>query len=318
MYPYLFTFTFLALMSLFTTQTFHKAVHESLNPSFENSLQQMQERMVSYRAEATLESLKEGKETDLNDNREKTSGAKKTPKAPSNEKPKPPLNFSKVRPPNNARLNLFPIALEETPSTHSYFPVFERLILILYGEHPLPNSFSSRLFKELARHKELIEHFTLPDQLATLEFIDQEIHQVFTRMLKGSYGLSLMNYIAFDSKAPRGVKKLSFLYLPKELLFALCPNEESFLALEELRKEAWEEIEYLEAGRLEIPIDQWKGRSDLKRELSERYDLVAQRHDTLRELKSQFEFSLGKKGDIAFFYDPVTEKVIREIVVRRS
>jgi hypothetical protein len=300
MYPYLFTFTFLTLMGILTTHTFHKATHESLEPKLEKSLSHIESQVELYRCEAILDSCKA------------ESKPKSNPGITPGEKPKksstpPSLDYSKARPPVHSRLNLYPIIQEETPSLHPHFSVLTRLIDLVYDINTLPPSFITRLLKELKEHQETIACFKKPEELSTLQFRDQEIQIAFFHLMKSS----LLHYVTLNTEANRTEKKLSFLFVPKELLFALSPSKECYDQLETLREEAWEEIDYLEANRTTIPSDQWKGRSGLKKELSEKYDFLAGRYGKLQPLKKEFDFSLGKKGDVAYVYDTITGKVIR-------
>jgi hypothetical protein len=301
MYPYLFTFTFLALMGIFTTHTFHKATQEALEPKLEKSLENIESKVALYRSETVLESLKE--KTEKNS---APGGGGATPKQNTAKTP-PSLNYSKVRPPSHAHLNLYPIIAAQTPHLHSHYTVFARLIDLLYDSSTLPHSFVERLIKELKKQEEVLETFSSPEDLATLAFRDEEVQKCFSKLLKGN----LLHYITFNTQASRTEKKLCFLFIPSELLQAICPNQECYQQLEDLRREAWKEIDYLEENRTQLSKENWKGRSGLKKELIEKYDILAGRYGKLLDLKKEFDFSLGKKGNVAFVYDTVTGKVVR-------
>lgn len=305
--PYLFTLTFLMLLGIVSTESLTKAVHHTKSSSENSEIQQLiQKKFLENRIEQETISLN-------------------SPSTPTDPKKKegPPksLNFCRQRPPNNARFNLYLLLMQEYPTQHFLFPIFESLIQNLYKEVPqitdYPN-LASKLINELKEHKEKYQTFQFPDELGFLTFSDPYLRSIFYHMLKGlpfssnQKIPSLLEYITFDTNTTREEKKFSFLFMSSELMQILSPNPHSFQQLEKIRKEFLLQIEEQEAKRLQTPHHLWKGRKDLKNELLEMINHLAGYDPKIKKLKRSLDFSLGKKGNVVFICNPQTGEIIRE------
>lgn len=319
MYPYFFTLSFLTLLALHTTHTYRKGLEELIEPQFERALEKNYEKAQQLRIEVAADALahKKGetkpKPPIIDESHPKPSPSK------SKETTNPSLNYSKMRPPNTARLNLYPLIKETTPESHKHFAPFCRLLENLYKDPHLAYHLSKEILSELHLHIEEMESFSFPEQLATLPFKNDSLRSLFISLLKGTYVTtegqptpSLLDYLSFNTKPNNHEKRLNFLFAPPALLHAFCPNEALFEQLLVLREETWEEIDMLESMRKQIPHDKWKGRDSLKKELIERFDFVISRFSNTNEIKEHFNFSLGKKGNTAFIYDAVTQSMVRK------
>lgn len=323
MSTYLYTLSFLLIMSLLTSSEMLKFTHDSVETRLYTQSQVILAEAEESRELAHLEQFRLIKNDQEPIPREKKKRASK--KANSKVRRSAPLRFNTSRPPNNSRLNfyllLFPEHQLKAAKNYSLYEVAARLMQILYGEHPLFQSIPGaerRILNRLLAQKEKAAQFTTPDELSSLPMEDTALQDLFYTLLTGTEDLPpLLNYITFDrGDAPLSGQraKINLMSADPALLMAIFDNQQITDHVVAIRDALWEEIFDQEEHRLERTTETCKTRSQIKDILEEKVHLVFAEYglNADRYKSGVFDYGLGDLGSILFLEDPLTGTMIRK------
>ncbi len=328
MNPFLFTLSFLAIISMLTSSE----VCQFQQKAFENHC---------YKSScATLTIAEEVRDlSQLSDLREETKKKVEDPTQPDPEDPEalePPVAFEKkaknnriialgvdaMRPPNNARINFYTLLHHSNPSQEiSLYEASARLIRSLYEQAPFAQeiyNFEYRILDKLFEKKAATIAFTSPEELTTIDFEDPPLQTLFYQMLKGSAKFpSLLNYITFDFielKTNAQTRKINLMFADTLIIRSIFPDNKIAEALINCRDALWSQIAYQELNRRQIPRDQLKGRrawsTEIKNALKE--TLLQNGLKPAPYESHLFDCTLGKPGTILFLENPDTHLLSRE------
>ena len=324
MNPYLFTVTFLLMMSLLTSSEVKQFSQSSLEMKCYQESRQMLAAAEELRELAHLEQLRQYTET--KDEKEESVEPKPKPK-PTKKRVRrsTPLNFNTARPANNSRINFF-ILLHNEPHTklpkeYSLYEITARSMRFLYADQPffqiIPDV-EYRILDKFFEVKEQTLEFCTPDELSSLSLEDDELQKVFYTMLKGTKEApSLLNFITFDhGKEPlKGQReKINLMFVDPIVLNAILHDESTTQRIIEARDKIWAEMFNQEEHRLERLKEECKGRDKFKGELKEALTqiLLEGGFEADRYISYVFDLSLGDLGSILFVEDPLTKELTRQ------
>lgn len=307
MNPLFFTLTFLTLIGVLTSSEVTSTAKAHAQGKMLKSAVTRQMTADNAMQKALFEGLSE-------EIGEKT-GMKRTSPYERAKKPYAPnLNYNTSRPPNNSRLNFYAIIQE---GDYFGYEVAARLIRNLYEkESYFTPHLEYRLLDALMAHKEEMEGFTYPDELAGIDFRDTELQSAFYAMLQESTSTpSLLNYITYDAMGSRNQKKVNLLFASPELLDAIFNDVTLCAQLEHLINEMWLNI-VQEDNQKEI--SERLTRTKIRQELTRRFDeLLGSVRLGNVEAKKFFDFTLGKKGNVVFVIDEQSGALTRKKIPPR-
>ncbi|MCH9625189.1 MAG: hypothetical protein S4CHLAM123_03590 [Chlamydiales bacterium] len=322
MSPYLFTLTFLFMMSFLTSSQ----VNQFKQNTLEMRLYQQSRLTFAQKEELReLSHLEEFRASTEATTQERKKAKPIATKCTSTAKHSTPLCFNTARPPNNSRLNIYLLLHgERTRNTPKEFALEETLANLmrnLYQEAPFFHQVSNaeeRIIEKLIEKKEETLNFDSPDQLSVLSMDDPQLQQVFYQMLKGTAEApSLLNYITFDRSEERlrgQRRKINLMFVSQELLHAIFPRGTVAADLLQYRDSLWAEIFDQEEHRLERSAEECKNRSQLKQDLHTAFaNILESSGYSVNGYKSQvFDFGIGDSGNILFVKDASTGEIVRE------
>lgn len=221
-----------------------------------------------------------------------------------------PLHYNWARPPNNSRLNFFPLIQQ---NDEFCYQTAATLIRNLYGEcsYFIPHV-EYRLLDALMKQQSMAIDFESPDELATLDLGDRELQQIFYRMLKGEEAPSLLLYITYDSEGTRTQKKINLLFASPELIRAIFDGGSISDQIIALVDATWNEIESFNSGESLT-------RTAIRQQLAQKFESLLERASmSTDEAKKRFDFTLGKSGTILLIEDPKTGTITRQKLTPRS
>ncbi|MCH9608551.1 MAG: hypothetical protein S4CHLAM45_11290 [Chlamydiales bacterium] len=308
MNPLFFTFTFLTLLGILTSSevmNYTQMAHS--RHIYENHLVTAEKKEFAIQS-AYFQDFQE----------ERSDNPKSHPSPKEVEENQPPsrkplvasLDFDRMRPPNNSRLNLYEMI---HCNKREVYVITARLIRSLYGEseffQAIPDA-EIKILDLLLEKKEETSSFTTPDELATLDFNNPMLQTIFIRMLKETP--SLLNYLTFDKNSYYLRRRINLMFADEKVIHAAIPSEKLSSQVLAIRDRAWEEIEYQEAHRKQLSSG--KGRTEFKEELTAAFNSVV--HE--EELRKLFDLSLEKSGTVIFLKSPITNNIIREKYIKRA
>lgn len=301
MSPLLFTLTFLTLISLLTSS-------ELLHYSYQGQSRHMLKEAIQN--EGIISSLvEEAKFEDLKHEKAATPrkrvAASQTPRQSFSKSAT--LKYNTARPPNNSRLNFYLLIQEEDPF---YYDVAARLIRNLYQQCSFfTPKVEYELLDALIEHKNLMQGFLYPDELGTVQLNNEKLQNVLYHLLKGDEAPSLLNYITYDSEGSRTQKKINLLFASQALLEAIFDNTQLTTRLEALIGQLWVNIEEQKDEALNPePLT----RTKIRQQLQEQFDELISKTSFPEAIKKEFDFTLGKSGNILFIENPMTGNAIRK------
>ena len=317
MNPYLFTLTFLLLMSFLTSS---EAVRFSQSTLEHATYKNSQGNLVAAEELQALSQLEELR---------RANGEKVEPSDPKPPSPKNPstkrigrLRVNTSRPPNNSRLNLWKFVKDphkKLCNEFSLYELFARVMRKLYEKEAFFLDYPQaeyRILDKILEKSEEVLNFTHVDQLSGLQLDDSGLQKVLYMMLKGTKeATSLLHFITFDPlKARVQARKINLLFAEPTLLEAIFQNSAIVDKILVKREQIWAEILYQEAHRLEKPMEAYKGRKmfgdDLQAALQE---VLAPEDLNFERYKSDvFDCTLSEPGTVIFIPDALTGQVIRE------
>lgn len=316
MNPYLFTITFLLMMSFLTSsEVIRFSQHTLENSCYTGSCAELAaaEELQEY---SHLEELR-GEESSNPKKRKK-----KEPQQKAAAKRIAKLNVNTARPPNNSRLNIYTLVHkeghEQLPEDYSLYETTARLMRTLYPDlcAELPGAEYFILDKLMEKKKESAT-FETPDELSSLSLEDPKLQELFFRMLKGTKtARPLLHYITFDKiDSPRKQsRKINFLFTDPLILRAIFPEPRIADKLLARREHIWQEILEQEKYRLEMAYEEGKGRAQFGEDLANvlMEVLVSEGRDAQRYKTHVFDCTLSEPGNIIFLEDSQTKEIRRE------
>ncbi|MFN0065002.1 MAG: hypothetical protein ACKVOH_02060 [Chlamydiales bacterium] len=326
MNPLLLTITFLTLMGIITSSQVSHFVDDSMGQQAYSTYVAVVQKREELIEEALFDDFKSEKnpvvenESSIDDFKNEELTPISSTKEKFSDSRSVPLNINRARPPDNARLNLYGLLTDSHPTAHPLYEQTAELLRHLYGKQlfftQVPRA-EYRLLDLLIERKEIAKSFFFPDELGSLEFYDETIQKMFYRMLKGNQGEggypSLLYFLSFDKSCSGNQKRINLMFAHPEILRCLIPDPLALAQLIDYRNSLWEEIEYQEKNRKNLPKEACKNRTQIKRELTEHMErIVTEAKLDWSEIKKRFDFTLGKKGSVLFIQDPQTGLVVRE------
>jgi len=318
MNPYLFTITFLLMMSFLTSSEVMRFAQQSLeNTCYFNSCSIL-EAAEESREYSHLEELR-GEE-----NKEPIKRERKNKKPKKEVKRIPRLNISTARPPNSARINLYSLLHKEPhvqlPDEFVLYEVLARLMRSLYKEAAFfiqsPGS-EYALLDKLIEKKEITASFTTVDEFCSLDLEDPQLQGVFFHMLKGTKNApSLLNYITFDKidSPQKQARKINLLFADVKILRAMFPDASLADQLIAKRELIWQEILDQEKKYTQKTLTEGKNRTEFGQDLEAALKevLLSAGLDFEKYKKHVFDCTLSEPGDVIFVEDPLTQEIRRE------
>jgi hypothetical protein len=324
MNPYLFTVTFLMMMSFLTSSETIRFAQSSL----ENRCYLESRGAMAAAEDLAMLSHLEMLRGEANENPPKREP--KRHKENTSVRRIGRLNINTSRPPDNSRLNIYTL-LHKEPHSHlpkefSLYETLARLMRSLYGNSPFFNEIPQveyHILDSLIEKKEKTENFKTPDELGTLTFDNPRVQAVFLQMLKGTKeASSLLNYITFDQidSTQTQSRKINLLFADALILKAIFPEGEIVAKLLARREKIWAEIIDQEEHRLERTEDEGKRRGqygdDLEAALEE--VLTSEGRDFSKYKTYVFDCTLSEPGNVIFLLDPLTQTLIRQKYIARE
>jgi hypothetical protein len=323
MNPYLFTLTFLMMMSLLTSSEVIRFSQSALEFQCYQQSQSLLVAAEELRELGHLEELREERakqEVDPDPPDETEVKPKKNPSVRRAAR----LNINTARPPNNSRLNLYKLKKgphKKGPKEFDFYEVVARVMRELYKEAPFFQEVPGvecRILDKLLEKKEKTAAFTTPDQLSDLDLDDKTLQDVFYHMLKGTNkSVSLLNYVTWDQikkDSKKQNRKINLFAVDPLILRAIFPKGECAENILLHRERIWEQILDQEAHRLERTSDQCKGRGKFSEDLKNAFQAILEREglDPEPYMSNVFDCTLGEPGTVIFVPDPLTQKLHRE------
>lgn len=328
MNPYLFTLSFLFLMSLLTSSEMVQHMQERLEKKCFFESRKLIAMIEEEQEHAHLDQLRQAFQKDDEKKEKKppdqADREPKEKKAPSKRK-SAPLRFCCTRPPNNSRLNAYLLLHKpprNTPKGFSLYEVAARLLRLLYQNEEffqrVPD-IEYRILDALISKKEETLEFSTPDELSAISLEDETLQSAFYQMLRGTKrSASLLNFLTFDQGEKGPIKgqrrKINLMFADPMLLYAIFPDGHVADEILRVREKIWKEIFEQEAYRNEWPPEKIKNRKafkgDLERGLTE---ILSQQGLSAKKYKSSvFDLGLGELGSIIFLEDQVMGKLERQ------
>lgn len=323
MNSYFVTLVFLTLMGMLTSSEVVRFSQKSLGSHFFALQQEKMALFDELAAYGALDDFRLDKKNEVEDEIIQNEKPKRSPSKKNSLRRSASLKFNLSRPPNNSRLNLYPLlhnALGKNESgkkeLFNRYETAARLMRSLYqGTYFFFANAEYQILDKLIQLKDQTTSFQFPDELSSLDFQDPSLQNVLYLMLKGAEGRpSLLNYVTFDNPAniTPAQKKINLLFASPTLIHALFEN--SLLAdhVLSIRDAQWEEIFFQEAHRLQSTADKDKKRRDFKKELRKNICSLFLDSRIPKKNLDLFDYSLGKYGNILFVEDEQTGFVYRE------
>ena len=318
MNPYLFTITFLMMMSLLTSSEAIRFAQGTIEKKCYIDSRELSVATEELREFSHLEELRHAANPTPKP-KKKRNILEKSEKYNRRARA---LGVNAARPPNNARLNLYTLLHKkpsnDLPKEFSLYEVVAELIRSLYSDDTFFKDnpgVEYLILDKLMEKKEESKNFTTPDQLGGLDFEDDRLQAIFYQMLKGTKNSpSLLNYITFDNIKSGHDRKINLLFVAPIVMHAIFPQGHIAEQLLAGRDQIWAEIAYQEAQRLELNKEKCKGRRDFSEKLTEALEAVLTSVDLKSaKYKSQvFDCTLSEAGTVIFLEDPTTGALIRE------
>jgi hypothetical protein len=316
MNPYLFTVTFLMMMSFLTSSEAIRFAQSTLeNKCYLDS----RDCFVAIEEVRELSHLQELRGLENDTPKHKPTSPKKS--KPYTKKARA-LGVNAARPPNNSRLNIHTLLHKapnkQLPKEFSLYEVCAKVMRALYKDESFFCEISDaeyHILDKLIEKKQETLHFTTPDQLGSVHFDDEALQKIFYHMLKGTKNApSLLNYLTFDPIDTGQARKINLLFADPLIIKAIFPEGETAKKILARRDKIWEEIAYQEEHRLELVQAEGKGRQafwdEIKKALEE---VLASAGLKAEHYKSQvFDCTVGKPGSVIFLEDPHTGHLTRE------
>lgn len=318
MTPYLFTLTFLMMITCLTSSESVRFHHSMIEKNIYASANQTRFEREELSCLSDLDEIR-GQESEDPKKREPRKVKPPTTRA----KRYPALRINTARPPNNARLNLYALLHAEpnknVPEEFSLYETCAALLRLLYSHasffHEVPR-LEYVLLDALCQKKEQCVQFSSPDELGSLVFEDPQLQAVFYRMLKGTKESdSLLDYITFDQQGGKSqARKINLLFADPLILKAIFPKGQTAENLLARRELIWQEIAIQEAKRNELKPEQCDGRRGFAVKIAQMLDevLIADGFDSKKYKGQVFDCTLGKSGTVLFHIDSETAGRTRE------